>query len=114
MINPDVDAVFRGFLTKFEIEKVFESGLMRLDLTLILAEAWEEGAPQTWIQFAGVQDVRFGDQHDGINFGSQLLLNIADVSGQQWEGIRYRVANLEQDLRLTFYCRSFEKVRRHA
>jgi len=114
MTRPDADPTFRGYLTKFEMEKVFEAGRMRLDLTLVLAEAWEEGAPQTAIQFTGVQDVRFGDQHEGINFGSQLFLKVSDVSAQQWEGIRYRVANLEQDLRLAFYCRGFEKVHRNA
>src|SRR5581483_6014717 len=54
--------------------------------------------------FTGVKDLRLAD----LGPGRSCLLRISSVVQDQWEGIRYRVSNGEQDLTLAFYCADFE------
>ena len=56
------------------------------------------------ITFTGLQALRLAD----LVPGSSCLLRISSVAQEQWEGIRYRVSNGEQDLTLAFCCADFE------
>jgi hypothetical protein len=56
------------------------------------------------LRFRGLQQLRLAD----LGPGSLCLLTILSVAQDQWEGIRYRVFNGEQDLTLSFYCADFE------
>lgn len=58
------------------------------------------------VTFSGVQTLRVANLHPGC----LCRLNITSVTGEQLEGLRYRVYNLEQDLTLSFYCRNFEVI----
>lgn len=57
--------------------------------------------------FAGARNVRYGDARDGIDFGDHLLLTVDDVASSGWEGIRFRVHNVEGGA-LSLYCKDFE------
>jgi hypothetical protein len=56
------------------------------------------------LRFTGLQQLRL----ENLGPGSSCLLTILSVAQDQWEGIRYRVFNGEQDLTLAFYCADFE------
>jgi hypothetical protein len=56
------------------------------------------------LRFRGLQQLRLAD----LGPGSLCLPTILSVAQDQWEGIRYRVFNGEQDLTLSFYCADFE------
>lgn len=56
------------------------------------------------LTFTGLKELRLAD----LGPGSSCLLRISSVAQDQWEGIRYRVSNIEQDLTLAFYCADFE------
>ena len=99
----------RGYVTRFEIRKVFEAAeAVRFDAEIVLAQEWREASPTTKVQLIDVRDVRYGDPHEGINFGVDLYLSISNVSAAQWDGIRYKVTNVEQGCTLSLYCRDFE------
>ena len=56
------------------------------------------------LTFTGLKELRLAD----LSPGSSCLLRISSVTPDQWEGIRYRVSNGEQDLALAFYCADFD------
>jgi hypothetical protein len=56
------------------------------------------------LRFTGLRQLQLADLHPG----SHCLLEILSVAKDQWEGVRYRVFNIEQDLTLRFYCADFE------
>lgn len=55
------------------------------------------------VTFIGVRELRLADIDP-----NPCVLKILSVSQDQWEGIRYRVFNMEQNLTLAFYCADFE------
>ena len=63
-----------------------------------------KGEQTVSLRFTGLQQLRL----ENLGPGSSCLLTILSVVQDQWEGIRYRVFNGEQDLRLAFYCGDFE------
>jgi hypothetical protein len=56
------------------------------------------------LTFTGLREFRLAD----LVPDSSCLLRISSVAQDQWEEIRYRVFNGEQDLTLAFYCADFE------
>ena len=55
------------------------------------------------LTFTGLRQLRLAD------IGPRTcVLKVLSVVQDQWEGIRYRVFNMEQDLTLAFYCADFE------
>jgi hypothetical protein len=56
------------------------------------------------LTFTGLTGLRL----EKLGPGSSCLLTVMSVAQDQWEGIRYRVFNMEQDLTLSFYCADFE------
>lgn len=56
------------------------------------------------LTFIGLKELRLAD----LGPGSSCLLRISSVAQYQWERIRYRVSNGEQDLTLAFYRADFE------
>jgi hypothetical protein len=63
-----------------------------------------KGEQTVSLTFTGLRQLRLAD----LGPGSSCLLNISLVIQDQWEGVRYRVFNEEQDLTLAFYCSDFE------
>lgn len=63
-----------------------------------------KGEQTVSLTFTGLRELRLAD----LRPGQTCLLNISSVAQDQWEGIRYRVFNGEQDLTLSFYCADFE------
>jgi hypothetical protein len=63
-----------------------------------------KGEQAVSLRFTGLQQLRLAD----LRPGGLCLLTILSVAQDQWEGIRYRVFNGEQDLTLSFYCADFE------
>jgi hypothetical protein len=64
----------------------------------------QKGEQTVAITFIGLRQLRIADLHPG----SHCLLDVLSVASDQWEGIRYRGFNIEQDLTLAFYCADFE------
>jgi hypothetical protein len=97
-----------GYVVSFSIKKVFDQETTRLDVEIILSD--ESGPSSSLVTLVGsdVRDVRYGDAHQGIDFGAWVFLSIADVSDAGMEGIRFKVANVEQGCPLSFYARSVE------
>jgi hypothetical protein len=63
-----------------------------------------KGEQTVSLTFTGLRQLRLADLHPG----SHCLLKVLSVDQDQWEGIRYRAFNIEQDLTLAFYCADFE------
>jgi hypothetical protein len=63
-----------------------------------------KGEQTVSLTFTGLRELRLAD----LSPGKSCLLTISSVAQDQWEGIRYRVFNMEQDLTLAFYCADFE------
>jgi hypothetical protein len=87
----------------FQIEQVpFEiddpSQTIRLELL------GEDRSGKIELKFTGVQDLKL----EGIRPGTTCLLEIVPIMDDQLEGLRFRVFNVEQDFRLSFYCLDFE------
>lgn len=55
------------------------------------------------LTFTGVKNIKI-DNLEGLY---KLLINIRDISGNQMEGINYRVKEEENDM-FSFYCKKFE------
>jgi len=64
----------------------------------------EDLSGTTIIEFRGVQDLHIANVHPG----SRCSIEIISITSDQLEDLRYRVNNIELDLKLNFYCRSFE------
>ena len=75
---------------------------MRQMLTLELAP--DDLSETISLTFADVRHLQLGELHPA----SACYLNIVPMASRQWDGIRYKVRSLEQDLTLSFYCGSFE------
>jgi|SRR6185503_781548 len=56
------------------------------------------------LRFTGLRHLQLAD----LSPSSHCLLEILSVAQDQWEGVRYRVFNIEQELTLRFYCADFE------
>ena len=68
-------------------------------------ELLRDGQSKTVVlAFSGLRQFRLAD----LQPGGLCCLQISSVAADQMEGIRYRVANGEQDLTLSFYCADFE------
>jgi hypothetical protein len=76
------------------------SSQMSQSLTLELLK----GEQTVSLKFTGLRQLRLAN----LGPGSSCLLNISSVAQDQWEGVRYRVFNGEQDLTLAFYCADFD------
>jgi hypothetical protein len=63
-----------------------------------------KGEQTVSLTFTGLRQLRLAD----LGPGTSCLLRISSVAQDQWERIRYRVSNTEQDLTLAFYCADFE------
>jgi hypothetical protein len=74
----------------------------RQSLTLELAP--DDFSESISLTFADVRQLQIADLHPG----TACYLNIVPMASRQWDGIRYKVHSLEQDLTLSFYCGSFE------
>lgn len=97
-----------GSIARFSVTRVFnDEDAPVFDAEIVLADGWIPSAITTTVRFLGIRDLKFGDA-DGIDLGSRLYLSIMDVSSDGWEGIRFRVVNLEQDCLFSLYCRNFE------
>jgi hypothetical protein len=75
---------------------------MRQTLTLELAP--DDLSETISLTFSDVHKLQIADLHPG----TACYLDIVPMASRQWEGIRYKVHSLEQDLTLSFYCGSFE------
>ena len=64
----------------------------------------QKGEQTVTLRFTGLQELRLAD----LGPGSSCFLKILPVVQDQWEGIRYRVFNEEQNPTLAFYCTDFE------
>lgn len=99
---------FQGYMVHFSITKTFdEREFASFDVEIVLATEWKPSSPAVKLRFAGARDVRYGDAHQGIDFGDHLFLSVDDVANSSWEGIRFRVQNVEGGS-LSLYCRDFE------
>ena len=63
-----------------------------------------KGEQTVSLTFTGLRQLRLAD----LDPGKSCLLTISSVAQDQWDRIRYRVFNIEQDLTLAFYCVDFE------
>jgi hypothetical protein len=63
-----------------------------------------KGEQTVSLEFTGLRQLRLAN----LGRGSSCLLNISSVAQDQWEEVRYRVFNGEQDLTLAFYCTDFD------
>jgi hypothetical protein len=63
-----------------------------------------KGEQTVSLTFTGLRDLRLAD----LGPSSLCVLRVLSVVQDQWEGVRYRVFNMEQDLTLAFYCADFE------
>lgn len=64
----------------------------------------EDASESVVLTFFDVRQLRFADLHPG----STCYLEIEPMASAQWEGVSYRVYNIEQDLTLSFYCHDFQ------
>jgi len=64
----------------------------------------QKGEQTVTLRFTGLRQLRLAE----LGPGSVCLLRILSVAQDQWEGIRYRVFNGEQNFTLAFYCADFE------
>jgi len=86
-------------LHRFELQQTDER-----HQTLILELNDKAEGRQITLAFEGIISLEF------LPRGFQptpLYLEIVWIRERQWEGINYQVFNTEQDVRLSFYCRSF-------
>lgn len=93
-----------GHVETFLIKKVVSEDEVRFDIEIVLSSSSSNAA----VRFSGVREVHYGDPHEGMHFGDYLLLSITDISDAGWDGIRFRVMNVENSCKLSLYCRSFE------
>ena len=63
----------------------------------------EDSEPKLLIHFTDVVDYKSANVCSLMGFE----ISITDISDHQWEGIKYRVLEYENEL-LSFYCNSFE------
>ena len=63
-----------------------------------------KGEQTVSLTFTGLCELRLAD----LGPSSLCVLRVLSVVQDQWEGIRYRVLNMEQHLTLAFYCADFE------
>ncbi|HWX55575.1 MAG TPA: hypothetical protein VN176_13370 [Verrucomicrobiae bacterium] len=80
------------------------------DQAVTLELSPEDASESVVLTFFNVRQLRFADLHPG----STCYLSIEPMGSAQWEGVSYRVHNIEQDLTLSFYCADFEIKRMNA
>ena len=80
------------------VRLVLESHDEGLALTLRFAAV--DGA-ELDVVLTGVEDLRLRDHH--LHFGMLVVLMYEDMRAAGWEGVRYRVTDLEEEF-LTCYC----------
>jgi len=98
-----------GYLRRISVESVLdEDATERVDVELILTRESDAGSSEFAVRFIGCRNVKIGDGQNGIDLHSYFLLSVWDVSGDGWDGLRYRAANLEQSCPFSLYCGSFE------
>ena len=90
----DPVATFVGSLARLVVETDADGA--RLELAV--------GGAQ--LRFEGVVGLVLGDSREPLSVGdrSTVVLEIHAYADAGWEGVRFRVANTEQDLPLVFYC----------
>lgn len=72
--------------------------------TLTIEMEHDTEPSQLVLVFTGVTGLEF------LPHGFQpvpLLLEIGYIGSRQWQNLHYQVSNMEQDVRLRFYCRNF-------
>ena len=97
------DTTAKGYVEKFLLARNYDDDVARLDLELVLSEDAEGNGAKTTLRCSHVRSMRYGDR-DGINAGAHLALAIIDISGSQWDGLRFSVRDFD-DVSLSFYCR---------
>jgi hypothetical protein len=99
----------RGYLAGFTIKKILDGdGRPRFDVEMDLSGTWDAVSSVVKLRFTGVRDVRYGDEKNGLNLGTQLFLRISSIVDAGWESIRYKVSNTEQDCVFSLYCLAVE------
>src|SRR5687767_3246241 len=99
----------RGYVAAFSIRKAFDDrDVASFDVEIVVAHEWRSSSPTITVRFSDARDIRYGDAHQGIDLGAYLFLNITDVTGAGWDGIRFRADNVEQGCLFSLHCRSFE------
>jgi len=96
------EALRLGYLSvaALTIRHTFSPRSQSQSLTLELLK----GEQTVSLTFTGLRQLRLAE----LGPGSSCLLKIVSMAQDQWEGIRYRVFNGEQDLTLAFYCVDFD------
>ena len=74
-------------------------------LTLLLCPSDTSDRRRLLLIFHDVRELSFGP---GVFFPFLSLLEIRSIQDQQWEDLKYRVVNAEQDNDLRFYCHHFD------
>ncbi len=70
------------------------------DVKIVLETVDKDGTAELVARFFGAVEIKIGN----LRNGRCILLNIEDVSGNQLEGINYRVSDEEGDV-FSFCCR---------
>jgi hypothetical protein len=75
----------------------------RPEQSLTLELSREDGKDSIVLSFFNVRQLQLEQLHPGCT----CYLNIDSLASSQWEGVKYRVSNIEQDLTFNFYCAEF-------
>ncbi|WP_438497559.1 hypothetical protein [Paenibacillus sp. IHBB 3054] len=91
----------RGFiyLTSFHLTRDTQLNGLKVSMQIILAKSTFEYDEQISISFTGVQDLKLGH----LTGVYPLVFDITDVSKDQLEGIRYKVAECGENI-FSLYC----------
>ncbi|MGO4347035.1 hypothetical protein AB4Z45_16250 [Paenibacillus sp. MCAF9] len=81
-----------------------ENGSIEQSFKIILCDyPYYEDDKKLAITFSNVIDLKIGNTGGIVG----LFIDIADISNYQWEGMKYKVKEEEEET-FTFYCKSFE------
>ncbi|MFO1056165.1 MAG: hypothetical protein U1E53_04280 [Dongiaceae bacterium] len=100
--------LIKGYVVVFEVTRILDPTDFRLDVRIVLSKDWEPSSSVTTIRLTGVRDLSFGTPISRIDFGALLMISISDVSADQWDRVRFKVENIEDDFPLSLYCRAVE------
>jgi hypothetical protein len=92
----------------FSIRKSLADGIARFDVAIVLTSDWPGISDRTTVRFSDARKVRYGRESDGIDFGAYFRLRVDDVSRDGWEGITFKVHDIESDCNLSLYCGNVE------
>lgn len=81
-----------------------EDGCSEYDLNLVLSDyPYWEGDLKLDIEFKGIRGLKLGD----IENLYRVCINIDNVSSNQWEEVKYRVSEIENDI-FSFWCKDMK------